>query len=112
MTIDETFETMKRLFNPTAATHFNKTIQWDIKGMQAGKWTFAIADQTCQLIRGEVDKAHLTMSMSDQTWLAISEGKLDPINAFVTGRVKVSGDMMLVMHLQHLFPITGRFFGE
>lgn len=112
MTVDETFETMKRLFNPTAAAGFNKTIQWDIKGVQAGKWAFKIADRTCQLIKGGVDKAHLTMSMSDQTWLAIAEGKLDPVNAFTTGKVKMSGDMMLAMCLQHLFPITGRFFGE
>lgn len=112
MTVDETFEAMKRLFNPTAAAGFNKTIQWDIKGVQAGKWAFAIADQTCQLIRGGVNKAHLTMSMSDQTWLAISEGKLDPINAFMASKITMSGDMMLAMHLQHLFPITGRFFGE
>ncbi len=52
------------------------------------------------------------MSMSDQTWLAIAEGKLDPVNAFTMGKVKMSGDMMLAMHLQDLFPIKGRFFGE
>ncbi|MBV9258867.1 MAG: SCP2 sterol-binding domain-containing protein [Ktedonobacteraceae bacterium] len=112
MNVDETFEMMKRLFNPLAAVGFNKTIQWDIQGVETGKWALKIVNQTCQLIKGEVDKAHLIMSMSDQTWLSIAEGKLDPINAFTTGKVKMSGDITLVMHLQDLFPIKGRFFGE
>jgi putative sterol carrier protein len=112
MTVDETFEMMKKLFKPTAAAGFNKTIQWNINGMQAGKWAFKIADQTCQLIKGGVDKADLTMSMSDQTWVAIAEGQLDPVHAFMTGNVKMSGDIMLAMHIQDLFPIKGRFYGE
>src|SRR5947208_6946297 len=112
MTVDETFEVMKSLFNPTAAAGFNKTIQWEIYGEQAGKWALKIADQKCQLIKGGVDKAHLTMSMSDQTWLAIAEGKLEAVNAFTTGRIIMSGDMMIAMRLQQLFPIKGRFFDE
>jgi putative sterol carrier protein len=104
MTVAETFEVMKTLFNPAAATGLNTTVQWDISGEQAGKWAFKIADQTCQLIPGGVEKPDLNMMMSDQDWLAITEGKLDPMNAFVTGKVKAAGNVMLAMRLQQLFP--------
>jgi len=112
MTIDETFETMKRLFNPAAAAGFNETIEWNITGEQAGKWTLKIADQTCQLIKGGVEKADLIMTMSDQTWLALAQGKLDPVDAFRVDKIKLSGDRRIAMHIQRLFPISGMFFGE
>ena len=105
MTVDETFKTMQTYFNPAAAAGFNKTIQWNISGEQAGKWAFKIVNQTCELLEGGADKADLTMSMSDQDWLAIAEGRLDPMNAFMTGKVKATGDIMLAMKIQQLFPV-------
>ncbi len=105
MTVAETFETMQTLFNPAAAGKMNKTIQWDISGDEAGKWAFKIANQTCELIRGGVEKPDLTMSMSDKDWLAIAEGKLDPMNAFMTGKVKAAGDVMLAMRIPNIFPV-------
>jgi putative sterol carrier protein len=104
MTVAEIFETMEKLFNPAAAAGINKTIQWNLSGDEAGKWAFKIANQTCELIQGGVEKPDLTMMMSDKDWIAIAEGKLDPMNAFMTGKVKTAGDMMLAMRLQQLFP--------
>jgi putative sterol carrier protein len=43
------------------------------------------------------------MMMSDKDWLAIAEGRLDPMNAFMTGKVKTAGDMMLALRLQQIF---------
>jgi len=104
MTVAETFETMQTIFNPTAAAGLKKTIQWDISGEQAGKWAFKIEKQTCQLIPGGVEKADMTFHLKDQDWLAIAEGKLDPMKAFTQGKVKVTGDMMLAMRIPNLFP--------
>ena len=104
MTVAETFSTMQTLFNPAAAAGLNKTIQWNISGEDAGKWALKIQDQTCELITGGVDKADLTMSMADKDWIAITEGTLDPMNAFMTGKVKTSGDVMLAMRINNIFP--------
>src|SRR5690348_12719426 len=105
MTVAETFETMKTLFNSAAAAGMNQIIQWNISGDEAGKWAFKIADQTCELIPGGVEKPDLTMIMSDKDWLAITEGRLDPMNAFMTGKVKTAGDMMLAMRLPQIFQV-------
>lgn len=104
MTVEESFETMQNLFNPAAAANFNKTLQWDLSGDQGGKWAFKVENQTCQLIKGGVEKPDLVMIMSDQTWIAIAEGKLDPMQAFMQGKVKTQGDMMLAMRVNNLFP--------
>jgi len=107
MTVDESFVTMQSIFNPSAAAGLNKTFQFNISGEEAGKWALKVANQTCELIRGGVEKPDITMSLLDKDWLAIADGKMDAMNAFMTGKVKVSGDMMLAMRLQNLFP-TGR----
>ncbi len=73
MTVAETFETMKALFNPTVIT-------------------------------GGVEKPDLTLSMSDKDWLAIADGKLDAMNAFMTGKVKAAGDISLAMRVNAIFP--------
>ena len=64
-----------------------------------------IANQTCEVIPGGVDNPNITLIMSDKNWLAIAEGKLDAMNAYMTGKVKVTGDMMLAMRIPQLFPV-------
>ena len=104
MTITEAFEAMPGVFNSAAAAGMTKTFQWNITGEQASKWAFKIVNGQGELIPGGVEKPDITFTVSDKDWLAISEGKLDPMNAFMTGKLKVAGDMMLAMRLQQLFP--------
>lgn len=105
MTVDETFVAMQEIFNPAAAGGLSKTFQWNITGEETGKWALKIANQTCELIRDGVEKPDITLTMSDKDWLSIAEGKMDAMNAFMTGKVKVAGDMMLAMRIQNLFPV-------
>ena len=104
MTIAELFEQMPSVFNPAAAAGMNKTFQWNITGDEAGVWAFKINNGQGEVIPGVVEKPDVTFTISDKDWLAITEGKLDGMNAFMTGKLKVSGDMMLAMKLQNLFP--------
>ena len=104
MTIAELFEQMPSVFNPAAAAGMNKTFQWNITGDEAGVWAFKINSGQGEVIPGGVEKPDVTFTISDKDWLAITEGKLDGMNAFMTGKLKVSGDMMLAMKLQNLFP--------
>jgi putative sterol carrier protein len=104
MTVAETFETMKSLFNPTAAAGLNKTIQWNINGEDAGKWAIQIVNQACEVIPDGVEKPDLTLTMSDKDWLAIAEGKLNAMQAFTTGKVKATGDLSLAIRINNIFP--------
>ena len=104
MTINELFEAMPGALNSQAAAGMNKTFQWNITGDQAGVWAFRINNGVGELIPGGVEKPDITITVSDKDWLDITEGKLDPTTAFMTGRVKIAGDMMLAMRLQQLFP--------
>jgi putative sterol carrier protein len=104
MTIAELFEQMPSVYNPAAAAGMNKTFQWNITGDEAGVWAFKITNGQGEVIPGGVEKPDVTFTISDKDWIAITEGKLDGMNAFMTGKLKVAGDMMLAMKLQNLFP--------
>ena len=108
MTVAETIEGMKRLFNPAAAAGLNKILQLNITGQEAGVYAVKIENQTCEVSEGGVEKPNLTLTMSDKDWLAIAEGKLDAMNAFLSGKVKATGDMMLAMKIPQLFPFSAR----
>lgn len=62
-------------------------------------------NQTCTVIPDGVEKADITFTVSDKDWLSIAEGKLDAMNAFMTGKLKLAGDMMLAMRVPNLFPV-------
>ncbi len=104
MTVAESFEAMPTVFNPAAAVGMTKTLQWNVTGDQAGVWAFQIVNGEGKLIPGGVEKPDITFTVSDNDWLAITEGKLDATNAFMTGKLKIAGDMMLAMKVPTLFP--------
>jgi putative sterol carrier protein len=103
MTVGELFEALSTRFDTAAAGGINKTLQWNIKDQDPGVWAFQIADGVGTLIPGGVDKPDTTFTTTADTWVAIAEGRQDAMRAFMTGKLKVSGDMMLAMKVPHLF---------
>src|SRR5689334_12731981 len=105
MTITELFETMPGRLNTAAAAGLNKIIQWNITGEEPGVWAFHIVDGTGHLIPGGVEKPDTTFTVKSKDWLAIAEGRLDSMKAFMTGKLKVTGDMTLAMKVPQIFPV-------
>lgn len=103
MTVTELFESMPGRFNAAAAQGMTKTLQWNITGDEPGVWAFQIIDGVGQLIPGGVEKPDTTFTISGKTWIAIAEGKQDPMKAFMTGKLKVSGDMTLAIKVSQFF---------
>merc|ERR1719163_455312 len=46
------------------------------------------------------DKADVTITMSEETWIAMADGKLDGMQAFMGGKLKLKGNMMLAQKLR------------
>ncbi len=103
MTVAESFEMMPSRLNSNAASGMDKTFQWNITGDQAGVWAVKVHDGTAETIAGGVEKPDVSFTISDENWLSIAEGKLDPTSAFMSGKLKLQGDMMLAMKVATLF---------
>lgn len=108
MNIAELFEMMAARFNTGAAVGVTKTFQWNITGEEAGKWAFRISDGEGQLIPGGVEKPDVAFTLDAKDWIAIDEGRLDAMKAFLTGKLKVAGDKMLAIRVPQFFPIKGK----
>jgi putative sterol carrier protein len=103
MTVEETFKRIQSSFNSAAAAGLTKTIQLNLSGAQSGQWALRIANQQCELIPGGVEKPDLTLTLSDENWLALVQGRLNPMSAFFSGKIKASGDLALAPRLSSLF---------
>ena len=105
MTMAELFEAMPARLNTAAAAKVNKTVQWNITGDDPGVWAIQINDGAARLIPDGVEKPDVTFTVTSKDWLTIAEGKLNAMNAFMTGKLKVAGDMGLAMKVPQLLPL-------
>ena len=60
---------------------------------------FASGEEASQ----EDAEADCTISVSKDDFIALANGDLDPMMAFMSGKLKVAGDMSVAMGLQSLF---------
>lgn len=63
----------------------------------------SIADGRCLVTEGVADAPSVTIAMDAVDFVAMIRGELNAVTAFMTGRVRLSGDMMLAMRLPDLF---------
>lgn len=103
MKVEEAIKRIQGSFSSAATTGLNKTIQLNLSGPQGGQWALKIANQRCEFIPVGVEKPDLTLSMSDQNWIALIERRLDPMNGFFSGKIKASGDLMLASRFANIF---------
>lgn len=64
-------------------------------------------DGTPSLSEGEAQSPTSVITSTSQVMAEIIEGKRDPIQAFFTGKVKVSGDLIAVQQLVNLLKKRG-----
>src|SRR5262245_43585609 len=102
-TVKETFDRMPSSFRPDKAAGVNATIQYDISGDQGGTWHAVIKDGTCTVSSGPASNPNLTLAMSSQDWLDMTGGKLSGQMAFMSGKLKLKGDMGLAMKVGGMF---------
>ncbi|MFI1995385.1 SCP2 sterol-binding domain-containing protein [Actinoplanes sp. NPDC020271] len=103
MDVNEFFEALPARYNRTAAAGMTKTIQWHITDADPGVWAFEITDGEGRLIPGGVDSPDTTFTTDTATWIGVAQGEQDAMRAFMTGRLKVTGDTMLATRSAELF---------
>jgi putative sterol carrier protein len=62
-----------------------------------------VADGTCTVAQGNAEPARVTLGMTLPDFLRFLTGKLDGMQAFMTGKLKLSGDMMFAQSMQAWF---------
>ena len=78
--------------------------QFDLTGVQAGRYTLLIQDGTCLVEEGSHPEPDLTLTLSGEDCLRILNGQQEGHALALSGRVQISGDIGLALQLKALFP--------
>lgn len=81
----------------------NAVFGWEITkdGKIAAQWTIDLKNGSGSLQKGpHSGKADVTITVSDEDFLEVMQGKLNPQKAFFSGKLKVRGNIMLSQKLE------------
>jgi putative sterol carrier protein len=79
----------------------NATLQNVISTPEGEKrYWFKIADGSVELQPGDAPQADATIEQEYETAAALARSEINPVSAFMSGKLKVNGSMMLLMQLQ------------
>lgn len=101
--VKEVFDKVPQSFNANAAKGLDAVFQFDITGEGGGNWIVTVKGGTCQVQEGKGSGPTVTLTMSSETWLAMVNKQVSGMQAFMTGKLKLSGDIMLAQRIPDLF---------
>jgi len=99
------FSELQGKVDPAKISGMNATYQFAITGDGGGEWYVKIADGSAEVIQGTMENPSITLTASDEDWLKIVSGQLNGQTAFLTGKLKIKGDISLAMKLQSVFSV-------
>jgi putative sterol carrier protein len=98
--VQEFFASLADRADASKTAGMTNSYVFDIEG--AGQWTVSVDDGAVSVTEGAGD-ADATISASEETFEKIVAGEQNPTSAYMTGKLKIKGDMGAAMKLQKLF---------
>ncbi|NBA96694.1 SCP2 sterol-binding domain-containing protein [Pseudomonas sp. R5(2019)] len=102
--VADAVQAMKTKFNPSAAAGLDLVFGFNITD-EDKHYALIVKDGTCDLQEGVNPDANVTLVMDAETLKGIVSGETDGMQAFMSGKLRAEGDMMLAMKLSELFPV-------
>jgi putative sterol carrier protein len=97
--VSEFFESLRSVDGARTAG-MNNSYLFEVEG--AGQWLVTVADGAISVAEGG-GEADCTISASEEDFMKIVRGEQNPTTAYMTGKLKIKGDMGAAMKLQKLF---------
>ena len=101
--IKEVFENIDQGFQPAKAEGVDAIFQFVLTGDNGGAYWIKVADKQAEVHEGQNENPTMTITSAAEDYLALVNGDLNPMMAFMQGKVKVKGDMGLALKLQAIF---------
>lgn len=98
--VNEFFEGLEAHADAEKLAGVDTTYLFEIDG--AGEWVVAIHDGHLHVTEGS-GEADCIVAASADTFLKIVNGEQNPTSAYMTGKIKIKGDMGAAMKLQKIF---------
>ncbi|KAM5184856.1 hydroxysteroid dehydrogenase-like protein 2 [Callospermophilus lateralis] len=101
--VEETFRIVKESLSDDVVKATQAIYQFELSGEDGGTWFLDLKNRGGNVGHGEPsDKADVVMSMSTDDFVKMFSGKLKPTVAFMSGKLKIKGNMALAIKLEKL----------
>jgi putative sterol carrier protein len=100
--IQEIFNAMPARYQANPSD-LNAVVQFDVTGEGGGQYAVTFADGTCTVAPGLAPNPVLTFTASASDYLGMINGEINPMQAFMQGRIRLGGDISLALKLQSMF---------
>jgi len=107
-TVKDVIAGMPQAFDAQAAGELAATIQFDITDEEPGDYHVTIDKGSCAAYAGAHPSPTATIMTPADVWLKIVRGEMNATTAFMTRKLKASGDMNLLMNMAKLFRAGGK----
>ena len=99
---------LKRIFRAENTSAINLIIQFDLHGEGAVSFHGLVREGTLSFGPGRAERPRVTMKMVAGDFIDMLEGRLDTSAAWLSGRLKVGGNLIQAMRLAKVFDFSRR----
>ncbi len=103
LTIVDLMSKMPSAFVPEKAAGLDVTLQFVFSGNEPGEWYAVIKDGKVEVQQGKHPSPKMTLTADSDDYVKLFTGQLDPMAAFMAGKLKLSGDLNLAMKMTQFF---------
>jgi len=98
--VREFFTGLESRVDPAKTAGMTNSYVFDVAG--AGQWTVRVTEGAVSVTEG-VEDADVTITGDAETFDRIAKGEQNATTAYMTGKIKIKGDMGAALKLQKLF---------
>lgn len=108
--IGEVFRRMEQHFKPSRAAGVDAVIHWKITGASDGgldHYEVVLRDGTCAASRDPKHEPRVTLTLDGVDFMRLVTGNAAGPMLFMSGKLKIEGDLMFSAQIQSMFTIPG-----
>ena len=102
--VKQYFDTLNERFIASAAKGVKATFQFELAGEGGGTYHVKVDDGTMAVVEGPTESPSTTIKMAADDYVQMVNGKLSGTMAFMKGKLKVTGNVMLAQKMQSFLP--------
>lgn len=107
-TLEGLFLSLPRRFRPEKAEGFAARMHFRFKGASRPEWTVVVGDGRCEVAEGLSGDPDGVVTTTEETYVGMEMGKVNPQSAFLLGKVKVSNVLLLTRFVKAFHPAFRR----